>query len=174
MPAAGIDTPLSVAHFLGQAAQETAGFTRLTENLVYTHAEIIAHVFPALEARAAALVCNPVALANAAYANRWGNGNEASGDGWRYRGRGLFGHTFRDNYSELASALDRPLLSDPDLLLDPTIAVRAAAYFFRSRGCIDRSGDDDTIGITKKINGGLNGFEARLDYKKEALRLLSP
>lgn len=170
---AGFDTPLRQAHFLAQVCEEMDGFTRLEENLNYTHAFTITNTFEGIPAaRAPSLVRRPEALANAAYANRWGNGDEASGDGWRYRGRGCLDHTYRDNYSDLYSALDLPFLTEPDRLLDPATAVRAGIYFFKSRGCLELADADDTLKITLKINGGTNGLVARGAYKREALKLL--
>jgi putative chitinase len=172
LPGARIDTPLRIAHFLGQAAEETAGFTRLAEDLDYRHADVIARTFPRLAARAGALVRKPEALANAAYAGLWGNGDEASGDGWRYRGRGLFDHTFRDNYAELGTALGLPLVTQPDLLLAPANAVRAGIWFFTSRGCLALADRDDVEAITRRINGGVAGLAARRAYTNAALDAL--
>ena len=98
-PAFGVVGVLRVSHFLGQTCHESQGFTRLEENLNYLSADRIAKVWPRLAARAASLVGDKKALASAAYAAKNGNGDEASGDGWRYRGRGLIQLTGRANYA---------------------------------------------------------------------------
>ena len=89
----GINTLLRRAHFIGQVAHESDGFRRFVENLNYSTPQRIAVIWPRLSTRAHELVKNPAALANAAYANRLGNGSEQSGDGYRFRGRGLLPHS---------------------------------------------------------------------------------
>lgn len=175
---AGIDTPLRVAHFLAQACVETWNFTRLDENLNY-RAGVIAETFPKLASRAAALEHKPEALANAAYAGENGNGDEASGDGWRYRGRGLFGLTGRFNYEWVGSLLKRnpafarlDPIEEPDLIAAPKLAVASAIAFWSARDLNEAADADDCVRITRAINGGTNGLSDRLVCKHRALKLL--
>ena len=166
-----IDTPDRIAAFVAQLAHESGEFTHLTENLTYTKAERICAVWPKrfpTPASATPFVRNPEGLANRVYANRLGNGDAASGDGWRYRGRGLIQLTGRANYADAGAAVDLPLLDAPELLELPDGAARSAAWFWQSRGlnalADDRSDDDDDadfVAITRLINGGTVGIEER-------------
>ena len=120
---------------------------------------------------------HPQQIANRVYANRYGNGNEASGDGWRYRGRGLIQYTFRDNYKEYAKWCGYDVEKQPELLAQPKGAVRSACHYYQSRGCnelADGGGTDEVFrAIRKKVNGGTNGLAAvKLYYQraKQAIR----
>jgi putative chitinase len=163
---AAIDTPLRVAHFLGQAIYETGYAARLSENLSYS-AGRIATVFPALAGRVDELAGNPEALGNAAYASRFGNGDEKSGDGFRFRGRGLFMTTFRANYAAIGRE------EDPDTLAVPAGAVASAIAFWNAHRLSIHADADETKIITEVVNGGNAGFVERAFIKKRALRLLS-
>lgn len=179
-----IDTPDRIAAFVAQLAHESGEFTRLSENLMYTSAERICAVWPKRfpdAASAAPFVRNPEALANRVYANRLGNGAAASGDGWRYRGRGLIQLTGRANYADAGAGVDLPLLDAPELLEQPDGAARSAAWFWQSRGlnalADDRSDDDDDadfVTITRLINGGTVGIEERRRYWAQARTALGP
>ena len=124
----GIDTPARFAAFLAQAMHESAGLTRLEEGLIYRTPERIMAVWPSRFpsiADAMPMVRNPRGLANRVYAGRMGNGDEASGDGWRFRGRGIFQLTGRDNYRRAGIACGRPYESAPDVVADPRDACRS-------------------------------------------------
>lgn len=162
---AGIDTVLRQAHFLAQACYESGYFARLTENLNYS-ASRIAEVFPRLASRAASLAHNPEALANAAYADRFGNGDEASGDGYRFSGRGLFQTTFRANYAAIGHE------DDPDTVATPAGAVSSAIAYWNSRNCNDAADADNCPRVTLLINGGSNGLSDRSILKARAVALL--
>ncbi|HEY3778785.1 MAG TPA: hypothetical protein VGL35_12075 [Rhizomicrobium sp.] len=164
-PCAGIDSPLRAAHFLAQASYETRNFTRLCENLDYS-ARRIAQVWPRLAARAAALAGNAEALANAAYANRDGNRDEASGDGWRFRGRGLFMLTGRANYAAFG------YVENLDCLAEPDGAVESAVAFWTARDINSAADEDDIERVTRLVSGGSEGVAARTILKLRALRLL--
>lgn len=166
-----IDSPARMACFLAQTGHESGQFNRLTESLYYkTPARLVA-VWPRRfpnEAAAASYVANEEKLANYIYANRMGNGQESSGDGYRFRGRGLIQITGRSNYAEVGKALGVDLLAQPELLIEPKWAALSAAYYWFGHGlnalADDETGDDDledfTV-ITKKINGGTAGLKER-------------
>jgi putative chitinase len=144
------------AAFIAQAAHESANFTQLEENLFYTKPSRVRAVFPSkvkTEQDALRLVRNPKALANCVYANRLGNGDEASGDGWRFRGRGLFQLTGRFNYRAAEMGLNRPYVTNPDLVAEPSDAALTAAWFWYQHGCnvlVDAGAFDQ---VSKMING---------------------
>lgn len=168
-----ITTRERIAAFLAQAMHESANFTRLEENLFYTRPERIRQVWPksvpSIE-EARALVRNPKLLANRVYANRNGNGPESSGDGWNFRGRGIFMNTGRDNYREAATVTGQPLLTRPDLLLLPEHAAMAAAGEWNQMNCNRLADADNFDGITRAINGpGMEGLQARRDHFAETL-----
>lgn len=152
----GISTLPRLAAFIGQAIVETSGFQKFDEVLVYSSPERIADVFrsrvPSIEA-AKRLVRNPVALANCVYAGKNGNGNEASGDGYRYHGRGVFQLTGRYWYERAGQELGRPYLTCPDLLAQPSDAALTAAWYWSVNGCNDLADKRDLDAITKAING---------------------
>ena len=151
-----IHTPARIAAFLGQCSMESAGFTRLEENLFYTTPERIRAVFPSRVkslADAAQLTRNPQALANRVYAGRLGNGDEASGDGWRYRGRGLVQLTGRDNYVDAADGLALPLVTHPDLAALPAAACMTAAWFWHARKLNILADSAQWDAITRAVNG---------------------
>ena len=156
LPAFAIHTPARVAAFLAQCHVESAGFARLSENLSYGSAERLCAVWPSRFrglAAARPYVRAPERLANRVYAGRLGNGAEASGDGWRFRGRGLKQLTGRANYSAAGQALGRPYLEQPDLVARPHDAVRTACWFWRANGCNALADAGDLDAITRRING---------------------
>lgn len=151
-----IDTPQRVAGFIGQCVVESVGFTRLEEGLFYTTPERIRSVFPSRVpslAVAATLARNPRALANRVYAGRLGNGDEASGDGWAYRGRGLIQLTGRDNYAAAAAGCGKLYLERPDLVAQPEDAALTAAWFWSSAGLNALADTRNWDGITRRVNG---------------------
>lgn len=169
----GIDTPEQQASFLGQCGHESAGFTALVENLNYK-AESLCKVwpkrFPSLE-MAQPYHRNPEAIANHVYANRMGNGDEDSGDGWNFRGRGLIQLTGRDNYRACGEALGADLESDPDLVSQPMYAALSAGWFWHKNHLNNIA--QDITAVTKKINGGTHGLEDRVARTQRALDALA-
>lgn len=158
-----ITTGQRLAHLLGQIYVETAGFTRLVESMAYRSAQRLDAVFRAVRGvdDARALIdAGPAAIANRVYARRLGNGDEASGDGWAFRGRGYLMHSGRHAYLELATELDTPLLERPDLLAEPRLAAAAAVHFWAEHGLSALADTEDVATITRRINGparlGLN------------------
>lgn len=161
-----IVSPVHRAAFLAQIAHESAELSRVEENLRYSPARIM-EVFPrhvSSWADAERLSKSPDKLASRVYADRMGNGNEASGDGYRFRGRGLIQLTGRDNYRLAGSALHLPLLEKPDQASDVGAACRSAAWFWFSHGLNALADAGNFMAITKKINGGTNGYTDRCRY----------
>lgn len=152
----GIASAVRQAAFVSQCAHESAGFARLEEGLYYTTPERIRAMWPTRVpslAEAAKLLRAPQALANRVYANRNGNGDEASGDGWRYRGRGLIQLTGRANYLAAEAAIGQPYKAEPDLLLQPAHAAMTAAWFWAAAGCNAMADASNVEAITRAING---------------------
>lgn len=172
-----IDKPVRAAAFLAQAAHESMHFTRLEENLRYSKPERIMAVFPSTVhsiADAVPLINNPEALACKVYANRLGNGDEASGDGWRYRGRGLFQITGRANYMAAGGALSVDLKNHPGCVAEPVHAAMTAGWFWSAAGCNDLADSMQIDAITRKINGrAMLGAAERHNNFNDALRVLS-
>lgn len=164
-----IDTPARVAAFLGQIVVESIGLTRLEENLNYRSAERILEVFKRLRPigldGAARLVNRPKDLANKAYAGVLGNGDEASGDGWRYRGRGLKQLTGRANYQAAQAGLSRPYVAQPDLVAQPSDACLTAAWFWHSRNLNVHADAWNIALITERVNGPA---KLQLDQRRQA------
>lgn len=149
--------------FLAQLAHESALFERTVENLNYTTVAQIRKTWPRRfpsNASAAPYVRNPQRLANEVYANRLGNGDAASGDGWKYPGRGLIQVTGKDNYRDAGESLGLPLLEEPELLEEPVHAADAAGWFWKSHG-LNRFASNINA-CTRAINGGLNGLPDRM------------
>ena len=173
----GITTLNQVAAFVSQCAHESQNFTRQEENLHYTTPARIRAMWPTRVKTlddAASLCAKPEKLANRVYAHRGGNGSEASGDGWKYRGRGLIQITFKDGYEAAGKALGQPYAAQPDLLLKPEHGALASAHYFASRGCLALADRGDVVGITRIINGpGLVGLADRQRRFNQALAALS-
>lgn len=149
--------------WLAQLAHESALFERMVESLNYTKAAKIRRTWPRRFANisvAVAFVRKPERLANFVYANRLGNGDAASGDGWKYPGRGLIQVTGKDNYRDAGEALGLPLLEEPELLEEPVHAADAAGWFWKSHG-LNRFASNIND-CTRAINGGLNGLPDRM------------
>ena len=163
-----INTPLRIAHFLAQAMHECGEFTVNKENLNYS-AQGLLRVFPKYftSEQANYYARKPEMIANRVYSNRMGNGNEASGDGWRYRGRGIFQLTGKDNYNRYGNAIGVDLVNDPDLACDPTISLQIACEYWKSRNINVDADNDDINTITRKINGGYNGLDDRIRLYEE-------
>lgn len=152
----GIDTPLRQAAWLAQLIVESRGFARLEEGLYYTTPERICLMWPSRVhslGDAAKLCRQPQLLANTVYSLRNGNGDAASGDGWRYRGRGLIQITGRANYEGAQHDLGRPYLDQPELVAQPADACLTAASFWRTHHLNYLADASNTDAITLAING---------------------
>jgi len=159
-------TPVRAAHFFAQTSHETGGFALFTENLNYSVTSLQAvfgKYFPGnLEESYAR---QPEKIANRVYGSRMGNGDEASGDGFKYRGRGALQLTGKDNYKAFATYLNKPeIVTTPDLVAS-TYAFESAIFFFDKNKlwpiCDKGINDAAILELTKRINGGTNGLEDR-------------
>lgn len=181
-----INTPQRIAAFLAQTAHESGGYTMLTENLNYKAATLAAcwpprfavqepdpnrpgKTRPKKDAQgkniptavANAIAGKPELIANLVYSSRMGNGPAESGEGWKYRGRGLKQLTGKYNYEKCENALGVDFVGNPDLLLEPLYAARSAGWFWKSNNLSPFADAGDMEGMTKKINGGLIGIADR-------------
>ncbi len=159
-----VDTPLRVAHFLAQVFHESGNLRHCEENLNYS-AEGLVRTWPSRFSFSQAKVYarHPQKIANKVYANRMGNGDEASGDGWRFRGRGYIGTTGRANYQAYADSefCVGDLMSKPDLLSKAPGNLKSAMFFWWKNDCNKFADADDSVGLTKRINGGVLGLANR-------------
>jgi putative chitinase len=156
-----INTPARMAMFLAQTAHESANFAATQENLNYQAKALMAFWPKRFSGVAEQYARHPEAIANRAYCDRMGNGNEASGEGWAYRGRGLIQLTGKDNYRHCGDALGIDLLTNPDQVADNPVAVLSAGWFWDTRKLNQWADQDDVTTVTKKINGGTIGLQER-------------
>jgi len=166
----GLTTKLRIAHFTAQIEHES-GLKPIAENLNYSAQgleTIFKKYFPTFELQVK-YQRKPEKIANRVYANRMGNGNEASGEGWKYRGRGFIQITGKINYFQLANDTDLDCLKNPDLLLQEANAMISALWFWHKAGLNKLADKNDLKGITRKINGGYNGLEHRTELLKKYL-----
>lgn len=158
------ENPRRFSHFMAQLAHESAHFTAMEENLNYSTQGLM-KIFRSKfrdEAEAASYARQPEKIANRVYANRIGNGDEESGDGWRYRGRGFIQLTGRANYRAIGNRLELDLENDPDVVAsNPVIALQVAANYWDSRNLNEVADRDDIFEVTRLINGGHNGIDDR-------------
>ncbi len=173
-----INTPLRLAHFLAQCGHESGGFRLTQENLNYSAKGlngIFKKYFPT-EAAAAAYARNPQKIANKVYGNRMGNGDEASGDGYKFRGRGCIQLTGKDNYTAFGKSIGEDICANPDKVASQ-YALLSAAWFFSKNGLhkmADGGATDAVVtSITKRVNGGTIGLADRIKHFKEYYHLLS-
>lgn len=158
-----INTEQRIEMFLAQLAHESAGLTALVENLNYSK-ESLVKTWPTrfVASTAAPYHRQPEMIANHVYANRMGNGDKASGEGWKYRGRGAFQITGKHNYIACMMALGIDCVEHPELLEQPEAACRSAAWFFAAHGLNKVADSGDFTKMTKIINGGTIGMQHRL------------
>lgn len=158
-----IESVREVAAFIAQAAHESGSFRTLSENLNYSASrlrQVWPRRFPTM-AEAEAYARNPEALANKVYANRMGNGPPSSGDGWRFRGAGLFQLTGRSNHTRCAEALGEPLDGFGDYLRTPMGAAMSAGWFFYDNDLHRLANTPGVEDETRRINGGIHGLADR-------------
>lgn len=174
----GINTGLRLAHFLAQAGHESGGFRVVNENLNYSAKGlqgIFKKYFPS-EAIALDYAKKPQKIANRVYGGRMGNGNEASGDGYKFRGRGYIQLTGRDNYTAFGKSIGVAIEENPDLVATQ-YALASAAWFWSKNGLnkiADTGATDAAVTmITKRVNGGTIGLADRIKHFKEFYSLLA-
>jgi putative chitinase len=170
LPDYGIDTPQRVAAFLAQCAHESGNFVFLKENLNYKWAslrKVFPKYFPTDEL-AQAYEKQPERIANRIYGSRMGNGDEASGDGFRYCGRGLIQLTGRNNYDAFAESIETPVEEIPAYLETFEGAVQSACWFWETNNLNQFADTDDIKTMTRRINGGFIGLEDRIKHYEHA------
>jgi len=173
LPDYQIDTPERMAAFLAQCAHESGGFTAIKENLNYRAAtlrKIFPKYFPTDE-MAQQFAGKPEAIANRVYANRMGNGDEASGDGYRYCGRGLIQLTVKDNYSWFAASLEISPEEASAYMETFEGAAQSACWFWETNNLNQWADRGDILTLTKRINGGTIGLEDLKKHYEHALHI---
>lgn len=160
----GINTPKRQAAFLAQCGHESGGLRTVEENLNYS-AEALLRVFPKYftAEQAASYARKPERIANRVYANRMGNGPEASGDGWKYRGKGPIQLTGKVNHQLCGQDLKLDLIQNPNLLLVTEVGARSACWFWEKNNLNRFADTGDFKGLTRAINGGYIGLEHRME-----------
>ena len=172
----GIDTVIKLSHFLAQCGHESGGFKLTQENLNYG-AKGLRSVFPKYfptDALAAAYERKPEKIANKVYGGRMGNGDEASGDGWKYHGRGYIQLTGKDNYKAFTVSIGEDCVANPDLVATK-YPLASAAWFF-SKNCLKKATSNDeasVTAVTKCVNGGTIGLPDRIKHFNEYYKLLA-
>jgi putative chitinase len=177
LPEYDIDTPHRVAAFMAQCGHESGGFTLMQENLNYSAKGLVGtfkKYFPT-EAHAKPYERNPQMIANRVYANRMGNGDEASGEGWYFRGRGIVQITGKNNYTKCSQSLfeNNMLVENPDLLLEVEYAIHSACWFWSAARLNELADIGDIKTMTKRINGGYIGLEDRINHYNHAIEILT-
>ena len=169
-----INTPKRIAAFMAQCAHESGGFIFLTENLNYRAESLMKtfkKYFPDI-ATAKAYERNPQKIANRVYADRMGNGNEASGDGWKYRGRGLIQLTGKTNYTWFAASLEISPEEAAEYTQTFEGAAQSACWFWETNKLNQYADSGDIVTMTKRINGGTIGLDDRIKHYEHALHVL--
>jgi putative chitinase len=174
LPDYEIDTPQRLAAFLAQTAHESGGYRAIKENLNYravTLRKVFPKYFPTDEL-AAQYAGKPEMIANKVYGNRMGNGDESSGDGYRYCGRGLIQLTGKDNYTRYAQSLEISVEEASEHLLTFEGCVQSAAWFWENNNLNQWADKGDILTLTKRINGGTIGLEDRIKHYNHAVHVL--
>lgn len=170
-----INTPVRLAAFLSQIGVESQQLCKTSENLNYSTAARLMEVwpkrFPSL-ASTTGYTGNAIKLANKVYANRMGNGDEKSGDGWKYRGRGLIMLTGKDAYIRVGKALGYNLVDNPPLVESPAVACLSAGQFWHDKNLNALADERDILMITQRVNGGVHGLAQRRGMFALALEIL--
>lgn len=171
----GINNPVKLAHFLAQCGHESGGFKLVSENLNYS-ADGLRKIFPKYfkDVSPDSYARNPQKIASRVYGGRMGNGPEASGEGFKYRGRGYIQLTGKNNYKAFGDSIGVDVVAEPDLVATK-YPLLSAAWFF-SKNCLGRcvdASDTTVVNVTKCVNGGTIGLPDRLKHFKEYYKLLS-
>ena len=175
----GILTPLQQASWIGQCGHECGNFKIMEENLNYRAATLL-KLFPKTPKRAwgftpeeaAAYEKQPKKIANRIYGNRMGNRDEASGDGWRFRGSGFLQLTGHSNFYHAGKALGEDFVMNPELVRTPKYAAQTAGWFWQTHKLNQIADGRDFVTMTKRINGGTIGLDDRIKHINQALAVL--
>jgi putative chitinase len=170
----GITTPQRISHFLAQIAHESSQLNILQENLNYS-ANALLKIWPARFSpdNVSDYARKPEKIANRAYALKGGNGSEESGDGWKYRGRGVIQCTLKNNYALASKDWDVDLLNNPDLLSQPDLAIRSGCWYWWKNGLNKLADANASVSqITSKINPAKLGLKEREEYYRKASSIL--
>lgn len=173
----GVNTPMRLAHFLAQTGHESGGFRITTENLNYS-AKGLCGIFKKYftELSAKEFERKPEKIANIVYANRMGNGNQASGEGYKFRGRGFIQLTGKTNYQAFDKTVEDNIEANPDLVATKYPLLSAAWFWSKNKlnETSDGGATDEVVTkVTKKVNGGTIGLQDRIKHFKEYYQLLS-
>jgi putative chitinase len=175
LPKYEINTPNRIAGFFAQCGHESMNFTALSENLNYraeTLEKLFSKYFSKAGRNAADYAKQPEKIANVIYANRMGNGDTASGDGFKFRGRGVIQLTGRDNYSAFALSIKMTLPDVIDYVQTKKGALESACWYWNSRKINLACDENDIVKMTKLVNGGTIGLEDRRKHYEQALAVL--
>ena len=172
-----IDTDEQIAHFLGQTAHESGDFSTDTENLMYSAAGLLSifkKYFKTID-EAKKYAKQPIKIANRVYANRMGNGDENSGDGWKFKGRGAIQLTGKNNYQLFSDWIGEDCVNNPDLVATKYFFQSAKFFFDKNKlWKLTTSVNDESIkSVSIKINGGLNGLDDRIEKTKKYYQLIT-
>jgi putative chitinase len=173
LPDYDINTPERVAAFMAQTAHESGGYKALKENLNY-RAATLRKVFPKYfpnDAIAEQYAGQQEMIANRVYGGRMGNGDEHSGDGFRYCGRGLIQLTGKQNYTKFAESIETPVEELPEFLATFEGAIQSACWFWETNNLNQYADSSDILTMTKRINGGTIGLEDRIKHYEHALHI---
>ena len=170
-----ITSPLRIVHALAQLLHESGNLRYVEENLNYS-ADGLLRTFPKYfnQESAKQYARQPERIANRVYANRMGNGNEESGDGWKFRGRGVIQLSGKNNYQDYANSefCVGNLMAHPEWLAKSPGCFKSAMYYWWKNGLNELADRDDGIAVTKRINGGILGLAQRLYYTRKAKKAL--
>jgi len=176
LPDYDINTPKRIASFIAQCAHESGGFTAIKENLNYRPQTLVTLFKKYFDLDTATRYCalpnKQAAIANRIYANRMGNGPEASGDGYRYCGRGLIQLTGKDNYTRYAQSTEQTVEEASEHLTTFEGCVQSAAWFWEANNLNQYADSGDILTMTKRINGGTIGLEDRVKHYNHACHVL--
>lgn len=169
-----VNTPLRVAHFLSQVGHESSSFAVMQENLNYSAEGLVrtfGKYFPTMQV-ARQYARQPMKIASKVYANRLGNGSEATGDGWTYRGKGAIQLTGKKNHEVYGKNVGVDFVANPELLLTLPHVIDCSGWYFSVMNLLPVCDNDNCKILTRKINGGYNGYDdrvKRLIFAKQAL-----
>jgi putative chitinase len=172
LPKFGVDTPEEIARFIAQCGHESNDFSVRSENLNYSTQGLLKTFRKYFdESTAPAYARRPEKIANRVYANRMSNGNEASGDGWKFRGRGIIQLTGKANYRTCSEDLfqDERLLANPETVAEPNMALQSALWFWNKNKL---NAISDMVLLTRRINGGQHGLADRQSRYSHSIKIL--